>query len=313
MTQNFANGLYNDYSSYLSRVFDCKVQKISINAGFSCPNRDGKISSGGCSYCDNRSFVPEYCLSSSSIKEQVSAGKKFFSKYDGQKYLVYFQSFTNTYATIDVLKSKYEEALSEDDVLGIVIGTRPDCVDGTLLDYLAELSVSHYVMVEYGVESTNNDTLRLINRGHTFEVSATAIRETAMRGLPTCAHLILGLPHEDKEIILHHAAELSALPLTTVKLHQLQIIKGTEMERWYASNPEWFTMLSADEYIDMAINFIECLNPEIVVERFVSQSPAWLRVAPFWGLKNYEFVAKLEKRMRELGSWQGRLWKTSGE
>lgn len=306
--ENFDNGLYNDYSSYLTRTFGCKVQKISVNGGFSCPNRDGRISFGGCTYCDNRTFVPNYCDPSLSIKEQILLGKNFFSKYSNQKYLAYFQSFSNTYAPLEVLKQKYEEALADADVLGLVIGTRPDCVDSPLLDYLAELNRSRYVMVEYGVESTADDTLRLINRGHTFGTAEMAIRETAMRGIATCAHLILGLPREDGSNVLRHAEALSALPLTSLKLHQLQIIRSTEMERQFAQHPEWFALPTAEEYIDMAIDFTERLNPGFVIERFVSQSPSSMRLKPNWGLKNYVFVAKLEKRMKERKTWQGRLY-----
>ncbi|MCB9017357.1 MAG: TIGR01212 family radical SAM protein [Prevotellaceae bacterium] len=299
---------YNDYSSYLKNIFPEKVQKISINAGFSCPNRDGKVGTGGCTYCNNQTFNPEYCQPDKSIAQQLKEGMDFFKKYEGQKYLAYFQAYTNTYGDLESLKAKYEEALSCPSVLGIVIGTRPDCVDDSLLDYLGRLSKSHYVMIEYGVESTLDRTLELINRGHNYKTAADAILKSAERGIDTCAHLILGLPQESRDEILDHASKISKLPLTTIKLHQLQIIRGTKMAQQYRSNPEWFHIYTAGEYIDMAIDFTERLNPDFVIERFVSQSPKELRIEPNWGLKNYEFTAKLEKRMTERNSFQGKAW-----
>ncbi|MFA6780099.1 MAG: TIGR01212 family radical SAM protein [Paludibacteraceae bacterium] len=299
---------YNDYSSYLKNIFPEKVQKISINAGFSCPNRDGKVGTGGCTYCNNQTFNPEYCQPDKSIAQQLKEGMDFFKKYEGQKYLAYFQAYTNTYGDLESLKAKYEEALSCPSVLGIVIGTRPDCVDDSLLDYLGRLSKSHYVMIEYGVESTLDRTLELINRGHNYKTAVDAILKSAERGIDTCAHLILGLPQESRDEILDHATKISKLPLTTIKLHQLQIIRGTKMAQQYRSNPEWFDIYTADEYIDLAIDFTERLNPDFVIERFVSQSPKELRIEPNWGLKNHEFTAKLEKRMTERNSFQGKAW-----
>ncbi len=299
---------YNDYSSYLKNIFPEKVQKISINAGFSCPNRDGKVGTGGCTYCNNQTFNPEYCQPDKSIAQQLKEGMDFFKKYEGQKYLAYFQAYTNTYGDLESLKAKYEEALSCPSVLGIVIGTRPDCVDDSLLDYLGKLSKDHYVMIEYGVESTLDRTLELINRGHNYKTAVDAILKSAERGIDTCAHLILGLPQESRDEILDHATKISKLPLTTIKLHQLQIIRGTKMAQQYRSNPEWFDIYTADEYIDLAIDFTERLNPDFVIERFVSQSPKELRIEPNWGLKNHEFTAKLEKRMTERNSFQGKAW-----
>lgn len=301
---------YNDYSSYLKSVFpDFKVQKISINAGFTCPNRDGSVGRGGCSFCNNQTFNPEYCQPNKSIRQQLDEGVEFFKKYEGQKYLAYFQAYSNTYAPNEVLRQRYEEALAHPDVVGIVIGTRPDCINDPLLDYLGELAKEKYVMMEYGVESTIDRTLSAINRGHRFEASQNAIRQTAERGISTCAHLILGLPGESRDEILSHAERISQLPLTSIKLHQLQLIRGTKMATEFEEHPERFRFYSAEEYIDLAIDFIERLHPSFVVERFVSQSPSSLRILPNWGLKNYEFTAKLEKRLRERDSRQGLLWK----
>jgi radical SAM protein (TIGR01212 family) len=301
---------YNDYSSYLSNIFPQRIQKISINAGFTCPNRDGKIGFGGCTYCNNQTFHPDYCQPEKSITEQLNEGINFFrKKYENQRYLAYFQAYTNTYDKLEILISKYEEALSHPLVVGIVIGTRPDCIDNLLLDYLERVSKTKYVMIEFGIESTDDDTLKFINRGHNFATARNAIIATSQRGIATGAHLILGLPKENKDIILKHAQNISELPLTCIKLHQLQLIKGTKMAQQYLKNPEWFYLYSADEYIDLAIDFIERIHPDFVVERFISQSPTELLLKPSWGLKNFEFTAKLEKRMRERDSIQGRLHK----
>ena len=222
---------YKDYSTYLKSIFPYRMQKISINAGFSCPNRDGVISIGGCTYCNNQTFNPDYCQPNKSISQQIEEGIDFFrKKYPDQRYLAYFQAFTNTYGDLDTLRKKYEEALRHPLVEGLVIGTRPDCVDEQLLDYLKFLNEKKYIMVEYGVESTLDRTLKLINRGHPFEAAEHAISETAQRGIATGAHLILGLPLETKEEILSHADRISRLPLTCIKLHQLQIIKGTKQK-----------------------------------------------------------------------------------
>lgn len=301
--------LYNDYSTYIKSVFGCKVQKISVNASFTCPNRDGKLGRGGCTYCNNRTFNPEYCDNRKSIRQQIDEGKEFFSrKYPEMKYLAYFQAYTNTYAELSVLKNKYEEALSVDNVVGLVIGTRPDCVPDELLDYLERLSENVYVMVEYGIESTDDRMLEHINRGHSFSVAADAVRRTSERGIPVGAHIILGLPGDTGEKIMAQPAILSELPLTTLKLHQLQIIKGTAMEKEYIDYPDRFRLFDVDDYVDTVVRYIERLRPDIVLERFVSQSPKDLLVAPDWGLKNHEFTDKVKKRMKELSSYQGKLY-----
>lgn len=289
-----------------------RYQKISINAGFSCPNRDGRVGRGGCSYCNNQSFVPEYCLPQKSISQQIEEGIIFFKKkYPDQKYIAYFQSYTNTYAPLESLKAMYEEALSCTHVEGIAIGTRPDCVDDDLLDYLAELNNRALVIVEYGVESTSDLTLQRINRGHDYACAVNAIQQTAARGIQVVAHLILGLPGEDRDLMMTHAQRLSSLPLTGLKLHQLQLIKGTRMAQEYVQSSSEFRLLKADEYIDLVIDFLEYLNPAIHVERFVSQSPKELLIAPDWGLKNYEFADRLRKRIVERESYQGRLFRTN--
>ena len=300
---------YNDLSAYLSAHFPFKVQKISLNAGFTCPNRDGTVGHGGCTYCNNQTFNPAYCKTEKTVTEQLVEGKQFFArKYPEMKFLAYFQAYTNTYAELEELKRKYEEALQVKDVVGIVIGTRPDCMPDTLLDYLEELNQRTFLIVEYGVESTDNDTLKRINRGHTFEVAEEAIRKTAARGIRVGAHIILGLLGETNDQLIKQAGVLSALPLTTLKLHQLQLIKGTRMAHEFEMQPEDFHLYSADEYIDLVIDYVEHLRPDIVLERFVSQSPKELLIAPDWGLKNHEFTDKVKKRMRERDAWQGKKY-----
>ena len=300
---------YNDLSAYLSAHFPYKVQKISLNAGFTCPNRDGTVGYGGCTYCNNQTFNPAYCKTEKTVTEQLEEGKQFFArKYPEMKFLAYFQAYTNTYAELEELKRKYEEALSVPDVVGIVIGTRPDCMPDALLGYLEVLNRRTFLIVEYGVESTDNDTLKRINRGHTFEVAEEAIRKTAARGIRVGAHIILGLPGETNEQLIKQAGVLSALPLTTLKLHQLQLIKGTRMAHEFEMQPEDFHLYSADEYIDLVIDYVEHLRPDIVLERFVSQSPKELLIAPDWGLKNHEFTDKVKKRMRERDAWQGKKY-----
>ena len=300
---------YLNYNQILKTEFSERVQKISINAGFTCPNRDGSKGTGGCTYCNNQTFSPEYCKSNRSVSEQVEEGIAFFHhKYKAQLYLAYFQSYTNTYDSLDNLKAIYEEALSYPNVIGLVVGTRPDCVSEELLDYFAGLAKKYYVMIEYGIESTSDETLLFINRGHDYACAEKAILDTASRGIRVGAHIILGLPGEERETILSHADILSQLPITALKIHQLQLVRGTKMALQFTEHPEWFHLYTAEEYIDLAIDFVERLNPDIAIERFVSQSPKELLIAPEWGLKNFEFTAKIEKHLIERDAWQGRLF-----
>lgn len=304
---------YNEYGSWLKNQLGFKVQKISLNAGFTCPNRDGSIGVGGCTYCNNQTFNPDYCKTDKSITQQLEEGKGFFSKkYPEMKYLAYFQAYTNTYGSVEEIMSKYEEALSVKDVVGLVIGTRPDCMPDELLDYLEDINRRAFLVVEYGIESVYDDTLVRINRGHTHEATVSAVRKTAERGIVTGGHVILGLPNESREQILDEARILSELPLTTLKLHQLQLIKGTRMAEEFFEDSSDFHLFTPNEYIDLVIDFVERLNPNIVLERFVSQSPASLLAIPGWGLKNYEFVDMVRKRMEERDAHQGRLFSTVG-
>lgn len=301
--------LYNEFPLFLKCYFPYKVQKISLNAGFTCPNRDGSKGYGGCTYCNNQTFNPDYCHTEKSVTQQLEEGKLFFAhKYPEMKYLAYFQAYTNTYGELESLKRKYEEALSVDGVVGLVVGTRPDCMPDNLLRYLEEMNRHTFLLVEYGIESTCNETLGRIRRGHTFEAAADAVERTASCGILTGGHVILGLPGETPADIVAQAGMLSRLPLTTLKMHQLQLIRGTRMALEYERHPEDFHLFDVEEYIALVIDYIEHLRPDLVLERFVSQSPKELLIAPDWGLKNYEFNHRLQKRMKELGAYQGKKY-----
>lgn len=298
---------YYDYGTWIRHRFPFRVQKISIDAGFTCPNRDGRISTGGCIYCNNRTFNPAYCQRQDSITLQLEAGKKFFArKYPEMKYLAYFQAYTNTYASISHLRQLYEEALSVEDVVGIVIGTRPDCVSDELLDYLEDLNRRTFLIVEYGVESANDDTLRRINRGHSFAQSRLAIEKTHQRGILTGAHIILGLPGEDAQENLRQAPLISSLPIDILKIHQMQIIRDTRLADEFEQKP--FHIYSVDEYIELIANYIQRLRKNLVLERFVSQSPKELLIAPQWGLKNHEFTDLLNNYLKNHQIHQGDLF-----
>lgn len=301
---------YNDFAGFLAGEFPFKVQKISVNAGFTCPNRDGTKGFGGCTYCNNQTFNPAYCRDDRSVTMQLEEGKRFFArKYPQMKYLAYFQAYTNTYGELELLKRMYEEALAVEGVVGLVIGTRPDCMPDSLLDYLEEVNRRTFLLVEYGIESADDRTLERINRGHSFACTEDAVRRTAARGIRTGGHVILGLPGESREDLIKQAERLSELPLTTLKMHQLQLIRGTRMAHEYALHPEEFHLFSSDEYIDLVIDYVEHLRPDLILERFVSQSPRELLIAPDWGLKNHEFTDRVKKRMKERDAWQGKAYR----
>lgn len=299
---------YHDFPSFCRKVFGERVQKLSIDGGFTCPNRDGKKGSGGCTFCNNESFNPDYCRSVQGITRQIDEGVRFFqAKYQGQKYLAYFQAYSNTYAPLKVLRERYEEALAHSQVAGLVLATRPDVIEDDVLEYLGELAQKYYVCIEYGVESANDEVLSRVNRGHSFAEAEDAIRRTAYRGIYIGAHLIFGLPGESRESMLEGAARLGRLPIDILKLHQLQIIRGTRMAEEYLRAPETFRLYSLDEYLDFVVDVIGSMNPGVYLERFVNQAPADYLIAPQWGIKNYEFVAKLDKRLKEREMWQGKL------
>ena len=302
---------FNSYSRYFAKQFGGRVQKISIDAGFSCPNRDGKIGTGGCTFCSNEAFNPSYCRPEKSIKQQIEEGIEFHQKRyrRANQYLAYFQPFSNTYKPLEELKSIYQQALDLPEIVGIVIGTRPDLIDEDVLQYLSEIQKTHYVMLEYGVESVYDDTLQRVNRGHNFATAERAIRLTTQHGIPCGAHFIFGLPGESKTMMLNAADIISQLPLTTVKFHQLQIFKDTKMAEEYLQHPESFHLFDLEEYIDFVIDFAERLNPDIVIERCAGEvPPRYLISEPWMKLRYDEVLSRIERRMEERGTWQGRLY-----
>ena len=302
---------FNSYAAHFRRVFGHRMQKVTINAGFSCPNRDGKISTGGCTFCDNAAFTPSYCDSAKSITQQIDEGIEFHRKRyrTAQQYLAYFQSFSNTYAPLERLRECYDEALAHPDIAGIVVGTRPDCVDEQKLDYFAELSRKKYVTIEYGVESCYDETLRRINRGHDFATAERAIQMTAERGIHCGAHFILGLPGESNEMLIEQVERINALPLTTVKFHQLQLFRGTALAREWDEHPERFRFWTIEEYLDLFVEILRRLRPDIVVERFAGEAPPRYHHTEGWGLvRNEQLLAMLDKRLEQRGVHQGDIF-----
>ncbi|MCF6365600.1 MAG: TIGR01212 family radical SAM protein [Bacteroidales bacterium] len=304
------NNPYNDFSSYFKKKFDTRIQKIAVDAGFTCPNRDGSKGRGGCTYCNNNTFNPFYCSPKKTISQQLKEGIAFFAeKYKTQKYLAYFQAYSNTYADLQTLKNYYAEALKVEGVTGLVVATRPDCVNEEILDYLQKLAETYYIILEFGIETCNEETLKKINRGHTFAQAVSALELSEKRGLHVGVHYVLGLPGDSREENLSHAKIISNLPFETLKLHQLQIIKGTKMAKQFKETPEMFNLFSAEEYIDFVVQFAERLKPEIIIERFISESPADLLIAPKWGgLKNFEIVEKIKKQFIKQNTRQGKLY-----
>ena len=305
------NKRYNAYPEYFRRHFGERVQKISVDAGFTCPNRDGTLAYGGCTYCDNDAFNPSYCKPEKSIARQISEGIEFHAKRyrRAKKFLVYFQAYSNTYAPLEQLKKIYQEALSFPNVTGLVIGTRPDCIDDEKLAYLKKLSESHYVIIEYGIESCYNSILQRINRQHTFEQSISAIQKTARSGIRTGAHIIFGLPGETREQMLMEAEILSELPINTIKFHQLQIVRQTVMANDYKTHPLAYDLFKLDDYIDFVVQFTEKLNPEFIIERFTGEMPPRYIIAPDWGLiRNDQINLLIEKRLEEKDTWQGKKY-----
>lgn len=299
---------YRDFAQFLSEHFDCKMQKIAVNAGFTCPNRDGSKGRGGCTYCNNQTFNPAYCTPSQSITDQLEEGKRFFGKkYPDMRYLAYFQAYTNTHGDINHIMEMYREALSVDKVDGIIIGTRPDCMPDELLTQLAEIHKSHWIMIEYGAETAHNNTLDFINRCHSWEDTTDAVMRTHNAGIPCGLHLILGLPGEDESMILDTIKQVSRLPLDTIKLHQLQLVRGTRMAKDIEDGLYNVTHFSVEEYISLCCKVIQLTSPSIAIERFVSQSPDNLLISPRWGLKNYEFTNLLNNAIKKLGVKQGEL------
>ena len=305
------NRRFNSYAGYFKRTFGKRVQKLAIDAGFTCPNRDGTIGVGGCTYCDNNAFNPSYCSPQKNITQQLNEGIEFHAKRyrRASQFLAYFQAYSNTHAPLEKLKTLYNAALQHQQVIGLVIGTRPDCVDDEKLDYLARLSEDYYIAVEYGVETCYNKTLKHINRCHSFECAKNAIENTAKRGIKTGAHFIFGLPEESLDDMLAEAAIISQLPLNTVKFHQLQLVKGTKMAQEFEEHSGRFCQFTVNEYIDFFVKFVEHLNPNIVIERFAGEVPPRYLANHKWELlRNDQLLVMFEKKLEELNTYQGKLF-----
>lgn len=286
------------YGDYLSGIFPGqKIQKLSVDAGFSCPNRDGSISTGGCIYCRNDSFSPQYCNSAENVRIQLEKGKSFFSrKYPEMKYLAYFQSFTGTYnKSLEELSHLYNEALEVIDVVGLVIATRPDCISDEVLDLLAGLNNEKPVFIEIGAETCHNETLKLINRNHSWEQVEETVKRIDRKGIHCGIHLIAGLPGEDRNKILQTIEKSIKLPIETIKLHQLQVLKDTILFNKIVKGELSVPVFSLEEYLHLCAEIVRMTPDNIVIERFLSQSPPEMVVSPSWGLKNYEFMSKLAK------------------
>lgn len=315
---------YNTFVGYYRRLYGERLQKLVIDAGFTCPNRDGTVGRGGCSFCDNAAFHPSYSTSGKSISEQIDEGIEFHQvRYRNTKhYLAYFQSYSNTYAPIPRLRELYLAALTHPKIVGIVIGTRPDCVDEEKLDFLAGLKAGEglgdwhrdgfehpVVKVEYGIESCYDETLLRVGRGHDVAVAEKAVRMSAERGLEPGAHFILGLPGETREMLLGQCRFISSLPLHSVKFHQLQIVKGTRMEKEFAAVPQDFLRLSLPDYLDMVIDILERLRPDLYIERVAGEVPPRFVNETQWGLiRNFQILHLLDERLSERNTWQGRLY-----
>ena len=301
---------YNSFAGYYRQKFGERLQKLVLDAGFSCPNRDGTVGVGGCTYCDNAAFHPGYSTPGKSLLQQIDEGIEFHrERYPRVKhYLAYFQAYSNTYGPLSRLKELYGEALSHPSVVGLVIGTRPDCIDAEKLDYLASLD-EPVITIEYGIESCYDTTLQRINRGHDFECARRAVEMTAERGLDVGAHFILGLPGETREMMLEQCSIISELPLTSVKFHQLQIVKGTWMEKEYAAHPEEFLRVGLDDYLDLVIDILERLRPDLYIERVAGEVPPRFVSETPWGLiRNDGILRRLDKRLEERDTHQGRLF-----
>jgi len=305
---------YNSYNDYFRGTFGERVQKLSIDAGFTCPNRDGTSGLGGCTYCNNDAFNPAYCQPQKPVMQQIAEGIAFHKvRYRrAMKYLAYFQAYSNTYAPLHHLKSLYNEALSHPDIIGLVIGTRPDCIDKEKLDYFAQLAEKYYVIIEYGIESTNEETLVRINRGHTFSQSVSAINATTAAGIKTGAHFIFGLPGESRDEMLNQVTEINKLPLTTIKFHQLQIVKNTVMAQEFKLKPLSFNLFSLNDYINFVADFTERLNPNFVIERFSGEvPPRYLINEPWSKLRADEVTRLIINTLEARNSWQGKNYKTT--
>ncbi|MBN1952601.1 MAG: TIGR01212 family radical SAM protein [Bacteroidales bacterium] len=301
----------NAASVYMKRRFGTRIQKVSLDAGFSCPNRDGTKSTGGCSFCNNDAFNPSYCHPGKSIAQQLAEGIAFHERRyrRAAKYVAYFQAFSNTHAPLEVLKERYQEALKHDGITGLIIGTRPDCIDEAKLGYLAELNQTSRIVIEYGIESIYNKTLQSINRGHSWEDSVRAIEMTHRFGIECGAHIIFGLPGESREEMMQSVTEISRLPLHSIKFHQLQVVKGTRFGKEFLEDPDKFELFTLGEYIEFITEYLSRLNPDFIIERLAAETQPGNCISERWGLRYDQVLQKIERRMEERDLWQGKFFK----
>lgn len=296
---------YHAFGQYMKDLYGQAIYKVNVDAGFTCPNRDGKVATGGCIYCNNDSFRPEACTSAETVRTQIERGIPYLrSRYGAQKFIVYFQPYTNTYASVETLAELYHEALDNPGVVGLAIGTRPDCIDEEKIALLERLAKDHFILVEYGLQSIYDKTLSFINRGHTFDCFKDSLAMTAGRGIHVGAHIILGFPTETREEMLSMADVLSDLPVEFLKVHQLQIVKHTMLAELFEQKP--FPTFSYQEWITILADFIERLSPDVVLQRLFAAAPDEILVAPIWNKTRSELLLDLDRYMQERGSFQGK-------
>lgn len=295
---------FNSFGMYLRERFNITIHKVNVDAGFTCPNRDGTLDVTGCIYCNNDSFRPSECKPEFSIKEQIRNGMNYLSfRYGARKFLVYFQPFTNTYASVSVLERLYSETLSHPAVIGMAIGTRPDCVDEEKISLIRSFAKDYFVLVEYGLQSIYDKTLKYIHRGHNYQSFLDAINLTAEKGVHIGAHIIAGFPTENREEMLSVATELSRLPIEFIKIHQLQVVKNTPIAHYYEEKP--FPLFCYEEYLDFLVDFIERLSPKIAIQRFFATAPNNILIAPMWGKSRHQLMNDIRKRFIQRDALQG--------
>jgi len=302
---------YNAYPEYFRKLFGRRVQKVSVDAGLTCPNRDGTVGTGGCTFCNNNAFNPAYCHTSLTVRQQLEEGIRFHRvRYRrAQQYLAYLQTYSNTYAPLSSLKKLYEESLSVEGIIGIIIATRPDCVDNEKLDYIKSLAEKYYIALEYGIESVRDTTLLRVNRGHTFNQAKNALQATRAHGIHTGAHFIIGLPGENRKTMLEDISLIADLPLDTIKFHQLQIFKDTILAKEFEQEPGTFYLPDIDEYLELMLQITERLSPSIVIERIAAEVPPRFLQNKGWGLIRYDEVQRrFERLLEEKDTWQGRMY-----
>ncbi len=302
--------LYRDFNSYLREKFGCRVQKITVDAGLSCPNRDGSIGTGGCIYCNSKGSGTGAAMQELSISQQLLNAKSFLARrYKAKKFLAYFQSFTNTYAPLPKLKSLYEEALAVPDVVGLTIGTRPDCISDPILDYIKEISSKALIWMEYGLQSAQDQTLKLINRNHSIKDFENAVKKTRLRNLPICVHVILGLPGESRKDMMSTARFLSSLDIQAIKIHLLYVVKGTVLDQWYKSGK--YRCLKREEYISLVGEFLTYLPSHMIIQRLTGDPHRDELVAPDWALEKHKNLEAIHNYMKEHSLYQGKAYPSS--